>query len=321
MSLWGWIALILGVLLLLLLAAVALLVRVASARYVLGKRMAERQKHKPHPVPDSWKPYLERMDAEAAWFMAQSPESVEITSYDGLKLRGWYLPAGDGKRAILLMHGYRSTGGTSDFANMLRFYHGLGLSMLVIDQRGHARSEGEHICYGVKERYDCKSWLEWLNATKHPQDLFLAGLSMGAATVLMAAALTLPANLRCIIADCGYTSPWDICAHVVSLRYHLPAWLILPLANIGMRLYAGYALNGASATEAMLHNESLPVLFIHGGKDDFVPTAMGRANYEACRAPKQLYIVPLAGHAMSAWLDPKGVQNAIAGFVEKYQTI
>lgn len=321
MTAWGWVGLTIGILALIVVCAVTLLVRIATARYVFGRRNAEKGARKQRSTPTPWTPYEEKMNAEAAWFMAQKPQPAEITSYDGLKLKGLYLPHENSKQSILLMHGYRSRGGIYDFANLLRFYHESGLNILVVDQRAHGASEGRHICYGVKERHDCKQWLEWLDRQHAPQDMFLAGLSMGAATVLMTAALSLPHNLRCIIADCGYTSPWDICSHVVQINYHLPAWLIMPAANLGVRLYAGFSLKQASALDAMRADSKLPVLFIHGQCDTFVPTAMGQANFEACQAPKRLLLVPQAGHALSAWLDPKGVQAAITQAIKDYGTV
>ncbi|MEG2251653.1 MAG: alpha/beta hydrolase [Clostridia bacterium] len=299
--------------LLLLLCAVCVtaLVRIAAARVIVKHlHKPDRQTHTP------WDAYSAEAGREIEWFERQSPEKVEITSFDGLKLRGSYLPAGEEKQAVLLMHGYRAKGGISDFAPLLRFYHELGLSVLVVDQRAHGQSEGKWICYGVKERYDCKQWLEWLNGRAHFADLFLSGLSMGAATVLMATALALPPNVRGVVADCGFTSPWEICGHVLHVQYHLPKWPLLPLANAAVRHAAGYDLREASAVEAMRKDTSIPVLFIHGDQDAFVPTWMGRENYEACAATKVLVIVPGAGHALSVWKASADVQAAISAFVK-----
>lgn len=309
-SVWGWIAV----------AALAALLLCAGAAFLLAQ-IASRRGLGPADAAAPWDAaHGNEARREIEWFLANGPEQAEIVSRDGLRLRGRYLPSGRGRQAILLVHGYRAKNGEGDFAPLLRFYHELGLDILVIDQRAHGQSEGDRICFGVKERHDCVDWLHWLNQRAQPDDLFMAGLSMGAATVLMAAELDLPANLRCLIADCGYTSPWDICAHVLKGMRSLPVQPFLPMANWMLRGLAGFDLRECAALSAMSRNSRLPVLFIHGGKDRFVPPSMSRANYAACLAQKKLVIVPEAGHAMSAWEAPERVKAEAAAFIARFST-
>ncbi|MEG0048252.1 MAG: alpha/beta hydrolase [Clostridia bacterium] len=311
MGILGWIALA-------VLAAAAVY---AILSVVLAAVAAYRYPHviqKAASVP--WKQYMEAVRREKDWFCTKKPEQVEILSLDGLKLRGRYLPFKDSDSAILLMHGYRAQSGEDDFSSMLRFYWELGLSVLVVDQRAHGSSEGKAICFGVKERLDCKQWAQWLEERAKPANLYLAGLSMGAATVLMATELPLPQSLRGVIADCGYTSPCAICAHVLKTSYHMPAWPFVPMANGVLRLMAHCDLRNCSALEAMRKDTSIPVLFIHGEQDCFVPMAMGRENYEACQAEKELLIVPSAAHALSVWEDEARVKEKIAAFIYKHKS-
>ena len=105
------------------------------------------------------------------------------------------------------MHGYRA-GGLTDFAGLYRFYHEQGYDLLVPFQRSHGPSEGKYICFGVKERYDCRDWAEYAVCRAGKDcNLYLSGISMGCATVLMAAGLPLPSNVRAMIGDCAFTSP------------------------------------------------------------------------------------------------------------------
>lgn len=284
--------------------------RVAVARWIPFQSMAGSSRRRAH---------MRAVDRELEWFWAQKPQSVSVQSFDGLRLHAYLLPCKGSERAVLFMHGYRAVGGAYDFANQLRFYYELGYTVLVPDQRAHGKSEGKFISYGIRERYDCKAWLDYLNETAAPRDVFVQGVSMGCATVLLAAGLGMPENVRGLIADCGFTSPWEICSHVLTQGYHLPRRPLMTLANAMVRMAAGFDLREASVMEALAVNH-IPVLFVHGGKDDFVPTQMTLRNFEACVAEKQLFIVPQAGHAMSFWVDPEGTRVQTVRFIRAYET-
>ena len=253
-----------------------------------------------------------------AWFRAQKTEELAIYSFDGLRLKGAYLPAeGPSRGRILLFHGYRSCG-LMDFSGAMRFYHEAGYDLLLADQRAHGRSEGRFIGFGILERRDLRAWTEELNRRfGGDEPTFLAGISMGASTVLMAAGGELPDNTRGIIADCGFTSPKDIVVHELHALLHLPKYPLLPLVDLLCRLLAGYGFGDYSTLTAMETN-TLPVFFIHGGGDNFVPTEMTRLNYAACRAEKRLLIVPGADHGMSWLEDPESYQRELSDFLARY---
>ena len=150
----------------------------------------------------------------------------------------------------------------------------------------------------------------------HP--LILGGLSMGAATVLMASELALPASVRGIIADCSFSSPYAIMKSV--LHWRCP-WLVsgplLALTGVFTRLFGGFGLREVSATEAVVHTK-LPILFIHGTGDRFVPCSMSQAAYDACTGEKRLILVEGAGHGQSYLVDRPRVQAAVREFLTDY---
>jgi len=266
-----------------------------------------------------WKLYSERIVEGRKWFSSMSPEPVSIISHDGLRLSGRYLPSEGSRRTLLLMHGYRSSA-DNDFPAMFKFYHDAGFNLLVIDQRSHGKSEGNYICYGVKERFDCLSWIEYLNSRFDGIDIFLHGISMGASTVLMASGLELPENVRGIIADAGFTSPWDEFKHVLKTTYHLPAFPVLYVFGWVCRCIAGFGIREVSTLETLKSNK-IPVLFIHGLNDNFVPTYMSRLNHDACLAPKQLLLIEGAKHAVSFLADTRRCGDEMLAFLEKYSTV
>lgn len=261
-------------------------------------------------------PYKEQMDAGREWFLGMEPEKVEIISHDGLRLRGLYLHNPEAKGTIILMHGYRMDGYT-DFTCVYKKYYEHGFSLLNAFQRAHAESEGEYITFGVKERFDCRDWAIYVaDRFGSEHKIVLDGLSMGAATVLMAAGLPLPENVKGIIADCGFTSPWDELEHLMKTKYHLPVHPLLDAADLFARALGGFSLKEYSTLEAM-KTSSLPVLFLHGEDDNFVPTAFSVRAFEACTAPKRLLTIPGAAHGVSYLVDRESCDAALDEFLNK----
>ncbi len=250
-------------------------------------------------------------------FLKENPsQELEITSVDGLKLRGVWVPAENPKGTILLAHGYRSSK-MVDFSLAFGMYHTLGLNILIPDQRAHGKSEGKYITFGVKESRDMEQWIAYHNKTFGEIPLVLSGLSMGASTMLYLADAELPKNVKCIIADCGFTSPKEIIKSVFHSVIHLPAAPTLWVADLFTRLFAGFSLTEKDSRQT-LKNSKLPVLLVHGVDDDFVPCEMTRQAYAACKDPKELLLVEGADHGVS-FLVAKGryVQTVVA-FLQKY---
>lgn len=257
------------------------------------------------------------MEAGAAWLHGQMCEQVRITSYDGLRLTGYFLPNGDSERTIILMHGYRSTP-EYDLSVAFRFFYEQGFNLLICHQRAHCKSEGKYICYGVKERFDCRDWARYLAERFGPRhEIALDGISMGASTVLMASGLDLPPQVKCVIADSGFTSPWEEIGFVIRHDYHLPPWPVRTLIDLFSKRFAGFGLREYSTLDAMAVNK-LPVLFIHGEADGFVPCEMSRRAYAACRAEKRLVTVPGANHGLSILVDFDTVSQAVSDFLKTY---
>lgn len=315
MSALGIIAIVLmGVLALILLISF-LLLRFGVARklpaFVLGKKKVGTG-GQAQPTP--WDAYMDQNRREIAWFDSLKPETVTITSFDGLQLCADYLPAENSDRTVLLINGYRSLGGKNDFGPVLRRYHELGYNILACEQRAHGRSEGCWIGFGIPERFDVRSWTQMLVKKYRPTAIFLHGISMGCSTVLMSTATGLPAQVKGVVADCGYTSPWDICKYQVEEQFHLTIFPFLYVTNWLDKMITNYSLREYSCLTAMQHN-TLPILFIHGGKDTFVPTKMGKANYDACKAQKKWVCVEEAGHGMSFWIEPERTLREVEMFL------
>ena len=243
-----------------------------------------------------------RRDA-ANQLAAREHEIVEITAKDGVHLVGHWFCRDAAKRTIVAMHGWRSSW-VDDFGIISDFWLRSGCNVLFAEQRGQNNSGGDYIGFGLLERYDCADWTFWVQE-QCSLPIYLCGISMGAATVLMASALPLAENVRGIMADCGFTSPHAIWEHVAkdSLRLHYNGWRRKTVDAI-----CNQNLNGESAyfsCEDALRVCTLPVLFVHGSDDQFVPVEMTYQNYKACSSEKRLLIVTGAGHRQSYIIEPE----------------
>lgn len=249
------------------------------------------------------------------WLAAQPAETVSVTSYDGLKLVGRYLPCENARGTLLLFHGWRSLP-EIDFGCALPFYRSLGLNLLLVNERAHGASGGRFITFGIRERRDVHSWVAWHSRRFGAETpVLLAGLSMGATTVLMSCGEPFPPNVRGIIADCGFTSPYEIMAKIAR-ENHIPR-LILPFVSLQTRLFAGFGLKEYSTLTALKHCR-LPLLLIHGEGDAFVPCDMSKTAYAASAAEdKTLLTVPNAGHGQSYLLEGDCYRETVTRFVDR----
>lgn len=260
-------------------------------------------------------PWREEIDASIQWFLDQKPEEVFLRTDDGLKLHGWYLAHPNPRGAIVLVHGYRGSWST-EFSCVYPYYYELGFSILTYWQRTHGTSEGDTVCFGLKERYDCLRWIEYLN-TRIPAGLpiLLDGISMGASTVMMAAGLNLPENVRGIIADSGFACPWDEIGYVLR-HAHVPVRPLLDALNLQFRRKTGMDLRSCD-TRMLLPQVKIPMVFIHGEADTLVPSRFSVENYEACgSAYKKLILVPGAEHGMSYLTDRERLRKEIEAFFD-----
>ena len=257
------------------------------------------------------------LNAGKAWFEAQSTQEKEIKSFDGLRLFARYLPKAGSDKIVILCHGYRGTG-LGDFGGIVRYlYEQLGLNILLIDERSHGKSEGKHITYGICERFDICRWAK-LMAKEHPDSsIFIYGVSMGAAAVLMTPSTDLPENVVGLIGDCGFTSPDDIFRSVAKSSFRLSGFPFVDIAELYAKAFAHFDFSACSAREA-LSKTDIPVLFFHGTADDFVPAYMSRENYEACSSEKKLVLIEGAFHATSYYIDFEKYTKALKEFVENH---
>ncbi len=302
---------VLGVILLLVLGEYAI------ARYFFKRTMirsnAKREKTQ-KMAGTNWDAYIPHI-RECKAKLAECPqEDLFITSEDGLKLHATYFPSEGSKKVVICFHGYTSEG-LNDYSTLAIFYMKHGYNLLLVDERAHGKSEGTYIGFGCLDRHDAKLWIQEM-IKRHGEDcqILLHGDSMGGATVLMTTGLDLPVQVKAAISDCAFTSAWDVFSSVLKNMYYLPAFPLMQLSSQMVYKKAGYKLDECDA-RVEVAKAKIPVLFIHGDADTFVPCSMVYELYEACQTEKKLVVVEGAGHVESCYRDADLYEGAIESFI------
>lgn len=258
------------------------------------------------------------IDPREAWLRSQKFNEFVLIDEKGEKLKGHFLKAEEQSDVyVLLSHGYRSCG-KDEYKLITKYYHDKGVNVLLVDHTASGESEGKYIGFGYYEKTACMSWVDFL-IRQFGKDIkiILHGISMGSATVmLMSGEESLPENVKFTVADCGYTSAMDEFKYCLSLA-HIPAFPMLNIVRFITEKKAGYDLRDTNSLYAVTHAK-VPMLFIHGGADDFVPVYMQKLLYDACVTEKDILTVEGAWHAQSYPTYSEAYEEKINEFYNRY---
>lgn len=298
-------------------------VLIAIVAFVLhyGYKLAfyyEDPHNSPHEGPDNdqTRACKETFDAAISEFEEAPFERVSIVSHDGLTLSGCYYHNADKAPLQIQCHGYKGNA-IRDFCGSWKVAKALGHNVLLIDQRCHGQSQGHTITFGIQERKDVLRWIQYANERFGTVPILLSGVSMGAATVLMASGLQLPDNVKAVFADCPFDAPANIIQKVLGQDMGMPVPIVYPLIRFGGMVYGRFNLNADSATAAVTKSK-VPILLIHGDDDRFVPYEMSCRIHAAAPEKVEFHTIPGAGHALNFAMAPERYQQILLEFIQKW---
>ncbi len=250
------------------------------------------------------------------WVETVEVNNVSIQSYDNLKLNAIEYRKEDSDKWIIMVHGYTSS--NQSMVNRAVHYGEKGYNVLLPNNRAHGDSEGTYIGMGWLDRLDIIDWIEFIIDENPEAEIALYGVSMGGATVSMVSGEKLPDNVKVVIEDCGYTSAWAMFENQLDYRFGLPPFPVLDLAGIVGNMRTGYDLKDADSI-AQLEKSTLPILFIHGDIDNYVPVEMVYEMYEASNSvDKEILIIEGSNHAESDYVNPEVYYEAVFRYLDKY---
>lgn len=278
----------------------------------------EKKNYENIVLSGNYKKYVSEIEDLLNEFKKKEYEEIYIKSYDGLWLSGKYFHVSDNAPLVIGFHGYRSysyldmCGASSEMFKM-------GYNFLLIDERAHGNSQGKTITFGIKEQYDCLSWIEYcVKRFKENTKIILCGISMGASIVLYASSLDIPKNVVLICADCPFSSPKAIVKEVIK-KLKLPKISYI-FAFLGALIFGHFNLEKFNGLEKVKKSHT-PLLLIHGTNDNFVPCDMGKDIIKSHGGKnfsnKKLLLVEEADHGLSYFYDKEKYRNSIIEFLDK----
>jgi fermentation-respiration switch protein FrsA (DUF1100 family) len=239
-------------------------------------------------------------------------EEVELKSNDGLMLKGTFIEEfKDNKKVIIIVHGYTATyAWSTQFLNM---FFKEGFNVLLVDQRSHGRSEGKYATYGYYEKYDLDLWVNWVcNRVGEDAIIGLHGQSMGGGTVLEYTGIN--KYVKFIIADCPYSDAMQLMKHQFNKLNNLPMIPFIYFTNMRLKWRAKFSLRNVSPIN-VIKDKQIPIMFIHGSKDNFVPTYMSEDMYKIKKGYKKLLIIEGAVHGNAYGTDKELYEKEVHNFL------
>jgi len=249
---------------------------------------------------------------------AKALKDTFIIAPDGVKLHAYYVAAKEPTRkTAVLVHGYTD--------NAIRMFmlghmynHSLNYNILIPDLRYAGLSEGDYIQMGWNDRKDVMQWMEVAHHIYGDStQMVVHGISMGGATTMMVSGEQQPSYVKAFVEDCGYTSVWDQFKKELKEDFHLPAFPLLYAASALCQYKYGWNFKEASSLK-QVEKCRLPMYFIHGKKDTYVPTYMGMQVFYAKPQPKKLWLEPDADHATSYLTAPETYTTMVGNFLKEY---
>ncbi|HII4441476.1 alpha/beta hydrolase [Clostridium perfringens] len=273
-----------------------------------------------HDIEKSYTRYVENNLFDEALYNSASKEDITLKSFDGLNLTSTLIMnENPTKKFIVLVHGVSIC-----YVGSLKYFdifYKNGFNVLIVNQRRHGKSEGKYSTYGFYEKYDVNMWIEYLKS-RFGNDIILGlhGESMGAGTVME----TIPINnsIKFVIEDCGYSNFHELIGFQITHAYKnkLVRKILRPsliFANFFMKTKAKFSMKKIVPID-IVSSTSLPMMFIHGKEDYFVPWYMSVDLYKAkTKGYKELYLVEGAKHAEALEVNKILYEKKIMTFIEK----
>ena len=285
---------------------------------ILSKKVCNKHPEELLHIPDNMRRYLNDINFRNAddWYNSINPDDTVLFNEKGEKLLAKIIMnEKSSHKWLIAVHGYTSR--PRAMARQAIHFYKNGYNCIMPCQRAHRNQEASFTSMGFYEKYDVISWINYILSVDSQAEIVLLGISMGSATVMLTTGESLPDNVKCCIADCGYTSCFELFKGSIKKEAGLPHFPFLYAADTFAKLFLGWSFKDASPIDAVAHSKT-PTLFIHGDKDPVVPYEMMLELYDTCSAEKEKLTVKDAGHDEACANAPDLYWEAVDSFVARF---
>lgn len=252
---------------------------------------------------------------DRVWYFSNKIEEIEMKSFDDLKLKGYFV-SNSSNKLVIMTHGYH--GRYYSLVSQARIFYEHGFDILNINNRCHDSSEGKYLTMGINEKKDLLDWINLMIKRNPNYEIVLFGISMGAfITLFTAADEKIPANVKCVIGDCGYNSiKKQIASSLKGLKIPFLSFVVF-LLGIHAKLFHHFSINYSLQKE--LKTLSIPTLLVHGEDDSIVPFENLKANYDSIPQGvyKEMHGFVAADHTRCVQFKDK-YEPIVIDFVNKF---
>lgn len=284
---------------------------------ILSKKTCNKHPEELLHIPDNMRRYMqdERFRTADDWFNGINPDDTVLINEKGEKLISKIISQDKtSHKWLIAVHGYTSR--PRAMARQAIHFYKNGYNVIMPCQRAHRNQEAKFTSMGYFERYDVISWINYIISLDPDAEIVLLGISMGSATVMLTTGEDLPENVKCCIADCGYTNCRELFKGSITKESGLPEFPFLNAADTFAKLFLGWSFSDCSPIDAVAHSKT-PTLFIHGEDDPVVPFWMMEALYEKCSAKKAKLATPETGHDEACEKHPEKYWESVDSFVNE----
>ena len=285
---------------------------------ILSKKACNKHPDELLHIRDNMKRYLRDENFREAddWYNSINPDDTVLINEKGERLLSKIiLQEKESHKWLIAVHGYTSR--PRAMARQAIHFYKNGYNTVMPCQRAHRNRDEKFTSMGYYERYDVISWINYILSMDPEAEIVLLGISMGSATVMLTTGEKLPSNVKCCIADCGYTNCYELFTRSIKREAGLPPFPFVGAANTFAKLFLGWSFKDCSPIDAVSHSVT-PTLFIHGEDDAVVPFAMMEALYESCSAEKAKLATPDTGHDEACANHPEKYWEAVDSFIAIY---
>lgn len=285
---------------------------------ILSKKTCNKHPEELLHIPDNMKRYIQDENFRNAddWYNSINPDDTVLVNEKNEKLIAKIITQKEKScKWLIAVHGYTSR--PRAMARQSVHFYKNGYNILMPCQRAHRNQEAKFTSMGYYEKYDIISWINYILSQDSDAEIVLLGISMGSATVMLTTGEKLPSNVKCCIADCGYTNCFELFTHSIKHEVGLPDFPFVGAADTFAKLFLGWSFKDCSPIDAVSRSIT-PTLFIHGENDKVVPFWMMEALYEKCSAEKEKLATADTGHDEACEKHPDEYWAAVDGFIKKY---